>query len=132
MTYTQKQFDSLPKWAQAAIKSARVASAIAAYMKKEAQAFEDRILDEAALAVLDGVGGAEANAWRGDIVAVRDPYDHKIPVARARDHVRFYVENGSIDVSVRDGRLHLNALGGNEIFIKPNVSNDFSVILTAY
>jgi hypothetical protein len=123
MTYTEDQFNRLPKWAQSEIKSAENKARSAELTREHYLRFTKDVKFDVQLTALDGEHKSD---WRGDIVAHRDPYGDNVPVARGRDTIRFSDPNnphGWIDVSLRDGTVEIMA--DSSVFIRARAANVF-------
>jgi hypothetical protein len=108
MSYTEAQFNKLPKWAQREINAANNREAVASRRQQEYVALIESAKKDMAETVLNGESAFD---WRGPIVAVRQPYDEQVPVARERDHIRFYLDPNDhhdwVDISLRGGGLEI-------------------------
>lgn len=127
MIYTQAQFDRLPKWAQHLVAEAGRKTEYANTLIADANAFNARVSAEAAQAALDGPG--DQVSWRGRVVAVRDPYEGRVPIARERDVVRFYYDATNdrrwVDVAARNGAVEIMAR--SSVSIRAQASNTFRI-----
>lgn len=128
--YTPEQFDRLPKWAQLIVNSAERKTDYANQIISENEDLRARLEADSAQAALDGAGRVD---WRGLVVAVRNPYDpNPAPVARERDHIRFYLTEDHnrrewVDVALRNGAVEIQAERG--VLIRARSSNTFEVRL---
>lgn len=130
MTYTQAQFDRLPKWAQQVIKNADSKYDYAKRTIEDNERLRVALDRDIALAALDSVDRSD---WRGPVVAVRDPYnENPVPVARERDHIRFYLTEGHdhhewIDFCLRGGVVEIT--GDRGLLIRSRSGNRVEVYL---
>lgn len=128
-TYTEEQFNRLPKWAQYVIKQADARMAEAGRMIQQYGRAEAALRADVVMTALDGV---EDSSWRGGTVAYRDWYDDRIPVARQRDEITFVLDETrlreTVAVSVRNGALEVR--GDRYMILEPQAGNTVLVRLS--
>lgn len=124
-SYTPEQFNRLPKWAQALVSRAERDIEWARMVQEDVA----KNAADASLLALDTLG-TENESWRGDVVAYRDIYHTRVPVARERDEIAFLVRRGSdreyVTVEARtDGQVEIR--GSAPLLLEMHSSNRFTV-----